>query len=65
MSGACGEMGGGESRNAYGSLEGRPEEKRPLGRRSRGLGDNIKIDLQGEEWACMDLIDLTMDRDGW
>jgi len=53
-----------ESGSAYSILEGRTEERRPLGRRRRGLDDNIKMDLQGEEWFCIDLIDLTMDRDG-
>lgn len=53
-----------ENVNKYWILPGRAEERRPLGRRRRGLDDNIKMDLQGEEWFCIDLIDLTMDRDG-
>jgi hypothetical protein len=34
----------GEKRNAYRILVGKPERKRPLGRRRRG--DNIKMDLK-------------------
>jgi hypothetical protein len=36
---------GGEKRNAYMILVGKPEGKRPLGRPRRRLEDNIKIDL--------------------
>jgi hypothetical protein len=32
--------------NAYRILEGKPEGKRPLGRPSRSLVDNIQIDLR-------------------
>jgi hypothetical protein len=41
---------------------GKPEGKRPLGRRRRG-GNNIKIDLREMEWDGMDWIDLAQDRD--
>jgi hypothetical protein len=34
----------GEKRNAYGTLVGKPEGKRPLGRPKRRRVDNIKID---------------------
>jgi hypothetical protein len=34
-----------EARNAYGILVGKPEGKRPLGRRRRRWVDNIKMDL--------------------
>jgi hypothetical protein len=65
VGGAYGVFGGGGRGSAYRVLEGRPEERRLLGRRRRGLDYNIKVDLQGEEWVCMDLIDLVMDKDGW
>jgi hypothetical protein len=33
-------------RGVYRILVGRPEDKRPLGRRRRSLEDNIKLDLR-------------------
>jgi hypothetical protein len=36
----------GERRSAYRVLVGRPERKRPLGRRRRRWEDNIKLDLR-------------------
>jgi hypothetical protein len=36
----------GERRGAYRILVGKPEGKRPLGRRRLRLEDNIKMDLQ-------------------
>jgi hypothetical protein len=35
-------------------LMGKPEGKRPLGRRMRRLEDNIKMDFQEVGWAGMD-----------
>jgi hypothetical protein len=55
----------GEKRNAYGILVGKPEGKRPLGRPSRMLADNIKIDRREIRWGGMDWIDLAQDRDQW
>jgi hypothetical protein len=55
----------GETRNAYRILVGKPEEKRPLGRQSCRLVDNIKIDLRERGWDWMDWIDLARDRDQW
>jgi hypothetical protein len=40
--------------NAYRILMGKPERKRPLGRQSRKLVDNIKMDLREIEWDGMD-----------
>jgi len=37
--------------------------KRPLGRSRCRLDDNIKMDLQGVDWGCMDWTDLAQDRD--
>ena len=44
---------------------GKPEGKRPFGRRSRRWEDNIKMDLQEVGWGCMDWIELAQDRDWW
>jgi hypothetical protein len=44
MGGACGAHGGGGV--AYNILVGRPEGRRPLGRRRRRWEDNIKMDLR-------------------
>jgi hypothetical protein len=49
--------------NAYRILVGKPEGKRPLGRRRRRWVDDIKIDLRGIEWDGIDSIDLAQDRD--
>jgi hypothetical protein len=53
----------GEERNAYRILVGKPEGKSPLGRPSRGLVNNIKMDLREIGWCDMDWIDLTQDKD--
>jgi hypothetical protein len=55
----------GEKRNAYRMLVGKPEGKRPLGRRRLRWVDNTKIDLRDIGWDGMDWIDLTQDRDQW
>jgi hypothetical protein len=43
----------GEMRNAYNTLVGKPERKRPLGRPLRRWDDNIKTDIieSGKVWA--------------
>jgi hypothetical protein len=53
-----------EKRGAYGILEGRPEGRRPLGRRRPRWEDNIKMDFQEVGWG-MDWIELAQDRDRW
>jgi hypothetical protein len=55
----------GEKRNAYRTLVGRPEGKRPLGKPRRRWVDNIKIDLREIGWDDMDWICLAQDRDQW
>jgi hypothetical protein len=55
----------GEKRNAYSTLVGRPERKRPLGRPRCRWVDNIKIDLRETGWDGMDWVDLAQDRDQW
>jgi hypothetical protein len=54
----------GEKRNVYRILVGKPEGKRPLGRRRHRWVDHIQMDFRDIEWACMDWIDLVQDRDG-
>jgi hypothetical protein len=55
----------GEKRNAYRTLVGKLEVKRPLGRPRRRRVDNIKIDLREIGWDGMEWIDLAQDRDQW
>jgi hypothetical protein len=43
----------GEKWNAYRILMGKPEGKRPLGRRRHKCEDNIKIGLRKIEWGGM------------
>jgi hypothetical protein len=54
-----------EKRNAYRILVGKPEGKRPLGRRRRRCEDNIRMGLREIGWGGMDWIDLAQDRDQW
>ena len=53
----------GEGRGVHRVLVGKPEGKRPLGRRR--WEDNIKMDLQEEGGGCGDWMDFAQDRDGW
>jgi hypothetical protein len=53
------------TRNAYRTLVGKAEGKRPLGKPRRRWVDNIKIDLREIGWDGMDWIDLAQDRDQW
>jgi hypothetical protein len=55
----------GEKRNAYRLLVGKPEGKRPRGRRRRRWANNIKIDLLEIGWGSVDWISLAHDRDKW
>jgi hypothetical protein len=52
-------------RNAYRLLLGKPEGKRPLGRRRRRWLDNIRMDLVEVGWGDVDWIGLAQDRDRW
>jgi len=45
-------------------MVGKPEGKRPLGRRRRRWEDNIKMDLQEVGVDCGDWMELAQDRDG-
>jgi hypothetical protein len=55
----------GEKRNAYRTLVGKPEGKRPLGRPRRKWMDNARMDLREIGWDGMEWIDLAQDRDQW
>jgi hypothetical protein len=55
----------GETRNAYRILVGKPEGKRPLGRRRRRWVDDIKMDLGEIGWDGRGWIELVQDRDQW
>jgi hypothetical protein len=51
------------NRNAYRMLVGKPEGKRPLGRKRRRWVDSIKIDLREIDWDGTDWIHLAQDRE--
>jgi hypothetical protein len=55
----------GAKRNAYRTLVGNPEEKRPLARPRHRWVVTIKMDLREVGWYCMDWFDLPQDRDQW
>jgi len=63
IGGACSTYGGG--RGVYRLLVGKPEGKRPLGRRRRRWEYKIKEDLQDLECGGVDWIELAQDRDRW
>jgi hypothetical protein len=52
----------GEKRNAYRTLVGNPEGKRPLGRSRRRWVDNIKMDVRETGWGGTDWTDLALHR---
>ena len=54
-----------EGRGVHKVLVGKPEGKRPLGRRRRRWEDNIKMDLQEVGRGCGDWMGLAQDRDSW
>jgi hypothetical protein len=55
----------GERRCVYRVLVGKPEGKRPLGKRRHRWEDNTKMDLQEVGCGGMDWIELAQDRDRW
>jgi len=54
-----------EERGAYRVLLGKPEGKRPMGRRRHRWVYNIRMDLQEVGSGYMDWIGLAQDRDRW
>jgi hypothetical protein len=46
-------------------LAGKPEGKRPVGRRRPKWEDNIKMDLQEVGCGGVDWVDLAQERDSW
>ena len=52
-------------RGVHRVLVGKPEGKRPLGRRRRRWEDNIKMDLQEAGWGFGDWMELAQDRERW
>jgi len=54
-----------EERGVYRVLVGKPEGRRPVGRRRRRWVDNIRMDLQEVGCVHMDWIGLVQDRDRW
>jgi hypothetical protein len=55
----------GDKRSAYRILVGKPDRKRPLGRRRHRWEDNVRMDLRGAGWGGMDWIYLAWDGDQW
>jgi hypothetical protein len=55
----------GDDRGVHRVLVGKPEGKRPLGRRRRRWEDNIKMDLQEVGESRMDWMELAQDKDSW
>jgi len=55
----------GEDRVVHRMLVGKPDGKRPLGRKRRRCENNIKMDLQEVRGGRGDWIELAQDRDGW
>ena len=64
MGRACG-MFWGKRRDAYRDLVGKPEGKRPLGRRRCKWEDNIRIDLKVMGFEALDWINVAEDRVNW
>ena len=52
----------GEERGVHRVLVGKPERKRPLGRRRRRWEDNIKTEFQEVRGSCEDWMELVQDR---
>jgi hypothetical protein len=53
----------GEVRNTHRLLMGKPEGKRPLGRKRCRCLDNIRMDLVEVGWGDVEWIGLAQDRD--
>jgi hypothetical protein len=55
----------GEETNVYNILMGKPEGKRPPGKRRCGWQDGMRMDLREIGWGSVDWIQLVQDRDWW
>jgi len=55
----------GEGRGVYMVVVGKPEGKRPLGRRRRRWVDNIRTDLQEVGCGYVEWIGLAQDKGRW
>jgi hypothetical protein len=55
----------GEMRNAYKILVGKPEGKRPVGRRRCPWEDDIRMDLINTGWEGVDWMHMAQVRDQW
>jgi hypothetical protein len=55
----------GERRGVYRVLVGKPDGKRPLGRRGRRWEDNLEMYLREVVCGGMDWIELARDRHRW
>jgi hypothetical protein len=53
----------GEMRNAYSSVVGKPEGKRPIGRPTRKWESNIRMDLKEIGWEGVEWMHLAEGRD--
>jgi hypothetical protein len=58
-------MGWAYGQGAYRVLVGKPEGKRPLGRRRLRWVDNVRMDLLEVGCGHVDWIGLAQDMDGW
>jgi hypothetical protein len=65
VGGTCGTHGRVEERKVYKVLVGKPEGKRPLGRRSHKWKDGIRMDLMETGWGSIEWIQLVQDRNWW
>jgi len=54
-----------EVRNVYKSSVGKPERKRPFGRRRRRWENNIRLDIREVGWEGVEWMHGTQDRDQW
>jgi hypothetical protein len=58
-------VGMGEKRNVCEISVGIPEGKKPVGRPTRRLKDNIRMDVTEVGWEDVDWIHLALHRDQW
>lgn len=53
----------GAMRNLYRDLVRKPEGERPVGRPTGKFEDNVKVDLKGMGWYCVECINPAQDND--